>query len=333
MAYALTRSTDQSGTDKSCISANGATNTHTCGLIPALSILTQNMEINWATDSACQGSDTLNINSTGPIPIQKEVAGVLVNVAANDCAANSVYKLQAVGNPVAAFKMTLPGAGAGFSGLTTNSILVGGSSTTASTPGGAGFAFTHPATNKNQLELDSGSAQTGSDPIVAMKGSSGANDFALIKEPFANGDIGVVFGDWTSNGSPIIGPDGSGGLQISSRTNGRTNLTLRADTSFTQHAGGSPIDNPPSIASGFGTGPALVNASDVSGRINVGAGGAAASGVINFGRAYNNAPACVANDENTKVLVQASATTTQLTLSSASAWTASDKLTWICFGQ
>lgn len=86
-----------------------------------------------------------------------------------------------------------------------------------------------------------------------------------------------------------------------------------------------------SITSGFGTSPSIAgNASQ--GRVTVGSGGSAATGLITFTNAFSTAPACVANDESTILLVQATATTTTLTLTSASAWTAADKITWNCHG-
>ena len=113
-AYALSRATDQAGDDKTCIATSGVTPSHTCALTPILAAYKQNMEINWYTDVACQGGDTLNISTLGPIPIQKDSAGVLSNVAANDCAGNTPYKLLAVGNPVIGFKIILPNGGSGI---------------------------------------------------------------------------------------------------------------------------------------------------------------------------------------------------------------------------
>ncbi len=87
----------------------------------------------------------------------------------------------------------------------------------------------------------------------------------------------------------------------------------------------------PTIASGFGTTPSIAGGDD-GGRITVGTGGVATTGVITFGVAYTTAPACVANNETTILLVQATATTTTLTLTSATPFGAADKLTWVCRG-
>ncbi len=89
----------------------------------------------------------------------------------------------------------------------------------------------------------------------------------------------------------------------------------------------------PAITSGFGTTPAIAGG-DGGGRITVGSGGVAATGLITFGTAFTNAPACVANDENTGAILQvaASATTTTLTLATPVAFGAGDTLTWNCIG-
>lgn len=87
----------------------------------------------------------------------------------------------------------------------------------------------------------------------------------------------------------------------------------------------------PTISSGFGTNPSIVGA-DESGRVTVGTGGSAQTGAIAFGTAYGTAPSCHANNETTQLALYATATTTTLTLSSPSAFTAADKLTWSCHG-
>ena len=107
-AYALSRSTDQAGSDRSCVSASGSTLSHTCALSPVLSAYTQNMQLNWTPDVACLGSDTLNVNGLGPLAIEKMVAGGLVAIAATDCKQNVPYALLAYGSPVTAFRLLDP---------------------------------------------------------------------------------------------------------------------------------------------------------------------------------------------------------------------------------
>ena len=91
------------------------------------------------------------------------------------------------------------------------------------------------------------------------------------------------------------------------------------------------IGSTPAITSGFGTSPSIVG-TDSAGRLTVGSGGSATTGVITFAKSWSTAPACTANDETTLLLVQATTSTTTLTLTSATAWTAADKITWNCRG-
>jgi len=107
-----------------------------------------------------------------------------------------------------------------------------------------------------------------------------------------------------------------------------------AQSFFAFHVSGDDGGVTPSITSGFGTSPTLDSAStDNAGRITIGSGGSATSGVITFGGTWQNtAPACVANDETTGLQVRATATTTTLTITGASAFGASDKVTYLCMG-
>ncbi len=91
------------------------------------------------------------------------------------------------------------------------------------------------------------------------------------------------------------------------------------------------VDALPTVASGFGGTPSITAGSTpFAGSVNVGTGGAATSGIINFnGTAFPSAPFCVANDSTTTLAQRAIGSTTQLTITSA-AWTASDIVTWIC---
>lgn len=91
----------------------------------------------------------------------------------------------------------------------------------------------------------------------------------------------------------------------------------------------------PAVSSGFGTSPAIVAGSnDSAGQIDVGTGGAATSGVINFGSTWATAPFCLVGpvDTTTTVVTRASTSTTQLTFTASAAWPASEDLAWICVG-
>ena len=88
----------------------------------------------------------------------------------------------------------------------------------------------------------------------------------------------------------------------------------------------------PTIASGFGTSPAIAGG-DQSISITIGSGGVATSGTVTLGTAYTNAPNCVAGDNTSLVQTRVSATTTTLTVSSgATPWGAGDVISIICAG-
>ena len=88
----------------------------------------------------------------------------------------------------------------------------------------------------------------------------------------------------------------------------------------------------PTISSGFGTTPGVTAGSTpLAGSVNVGTGGVATSGVINFnGTAFPSAPFCTATPTTSNVVQRVSSTTTQLTLTVTTAWTASDIIFYQC---
>ncbi len=89
----------------------------------------------------------------------------------------------------------------------------------------------------------------------------------------------------------------------------------------------------PTIASGFGTNPSITTGStDTAGQVNVGTGGSATAGVINFATTWSSAPFVVAMNASTGLVLKAIASTTQLTITSSAAFTASDLVSWICIG-
>ncbi len=92
------------------------------------------------------------------------------------------------------------------------------------------------------------------------------------------------------------------------------------------------VDALPTVASGFGTSPAITAGSTpLAGSVNVGTGGTATSGIINFnGTAFTAAPFCIADSTSSNITTRTSASTTQLTLTTTVAWGASDVLDWIC---
>jgi len=89
----------------------------------------------------------------------------------------------------------------------------------------------------------------------------------------------------------------------------------------------------PTIASGFGTTPSITaDSTDTAGQVNVGTGGAASAGIINFATTWASAPFVVAMNASTGLVLKAIATTTQLTITSSAAFTAGDLINWICIG-
>lgn len=91
----------------------------------------------------------------------------------------------------------------------------------------------------------------------------------------------------------------------------------------------------PTIASGFGSSPSIdAGSSDSAGFVNVGTGGAATTGTINFGTTWSVAPYCTVTDSATTGGVSriTSVSTTQIVFTGTAAWTASDKIYWNCIG-
>jgi hypothetical protein len=90
------------------------------------------------------------------------------------------------------------------------------------------------------------------------------------------------------------------------------------------------VDALPTVASGFGTSPAVTAGSTpFAGSINVGTGAPGTGGVINFnGTAFPSAPFVVCQDDSSLLVVRCTATTTQMTIA-ATALTASDVVSWI----
>lgn len=92
------------------------------------------------------------------------------------------------------------------------------------------------------------------------------------------------------------------------------------------------VDALPTVASGFGTSPAVTAGSTaLAGSIDVGTGGVATTGVINFnGTAFPSAPFVAVTCSAGAVPTIATTSTTQLTLTTSAAWPASTKVSWIC---
>lgn len=159
------------------------------------------------------------------------------------------------------------------------------------------------------------------------------------------GGTGAVLTNTSSTTLTASGPITASGFTLSS-TSGSFSLASRGFFSATGADGllqltsngftigvVLKVDALPTVASGFGTSPSITAGSTpFAGSVNVGTGGAATSGVINFaGTAYPSAPFCLATPSLTNVPTRATTiSTTQLTLTTTTAWTASDIVGWIC---
>lgn len=186
-----------------------------------------------------------------------------------------------------------------------------------------------------------GSAVSGSgvvsSALIIPDGTAPAPAIAFASQPglgFYRSSAGVISftGGLTSTGSVTAA------TFFRSNTTGATmNLSINDGwASLLTFAGtiGSTLkfDALPTVGSGFGTTPSITAGSTpLAGSVNVGTGGAATSGVVTFnGTAFPSAPFCTYSTTTTNAVTRGTPTTTQLTLASTTAWTASDVVTWHC---
>jgi hypothetical protein len=158
--------------------------------------------------------------------------------------------------------------------------------------------------------------------------TSGADGVLTMTNTAANGFTRVSIGSDTSS-FPALCPSGTAVLDV--RVAGA--CTTYANVNVLDLGVRHPIGTgtAPTIASGFGSSPSIAG-TDAGGRVTVGTGGVAATGAVTFGTAWATAPACVVNNETTQLVAFATATTTTLTIASATPFGAADKLTWNCIG-
>lgn len=139
----------------------------------------------------------------------------------------------------------------------------------------------------------------------------------------ANGYLLVTSGAYTGPDGPLTA---MANLRGRTDSNGYVMMTLGPVTIKT---------DTPTIASGFGTSPSIITGStDFGGAVDVGTGGVATGGVINFaGTAYPSAPFCVASTgQSNNFPMNVNTTTTQMTFLSGAAIPASIRINWICVG-
>ncbi len=87
----------------------------------------------------------------------------------------------------------------------------------------------------------------------------------------------------------------------------------------------------PTLTANCGTTPAIAG-NDIVGRITIGTGGTDVACTLTFNKAWATAPVCVVATETTALLVTAASTTTTLIITSATPFTAADKLVYQCSG-
>ena len=224
--------------------------------------------------------------------------------------------------------ITITPKGTGATVLTSGNLNIGGTASTAvlfKPDNNGGGSFRRGDDSNLSQVINAGTFATGAagayktfaDAGSTFTGLSISSDGTLYfsSSTSANGGLGALSFSRESGSILKLGQGATSGFG-----------DLRARHLLTATSVGAPT-----IASGFGTTPSIAGGDD-GGRITVGTGGVATTGVITFGVAYTTAPACVANNETTIQLIQATATTTTLTLTASAAFTAADKLTWVCRG-
>lgn len=177
----------------------------------------------------------------------------------------------------------------------------------------ARFGFS--STTNEQSVIDTGISRSAAGVVAIGTGAVGASDGTV----FANGFIGGAGGAFQLTSR----------IAITSGAQGIYNLMRQDQTTGSQ----LKVDALPTIASGFGTSPSITAGSTpLAGSVNVGTGGVASSGVINFGgTAFPTAPFCITTINAVGAQAQAvQSSTTQLTLYSTPAWLTNTTVNWVC---
>jgi hypothetical protein len=173
---------------------------------------------------------------------------------------------------------------------------------------------------------------------AAFGWSSAADAFSGLDTSFTRSAAGTVALTGTT---PMIQLGGTTSSFPALKRNGANIQALLADSSayafFQAHSyfiGGTLLlsGNAPTISSGFGTSPSIVNSNGPGAfTVNVGTGGVATSGVIGLSTATTGWNCFVIDRTNNTVTRETATTTTSVTLTAAAAWAASDILQVSCF--
>lgn len=137
------------------------------------------------------------------------------------------------------------------------------------------------------------------------------------------------------NGALNVAAGASNALLWNSRTamyspaNGVLNINQQNSSTGSQ----IKVDALPTIASGFGTSAAIsAGSTPFAGSLNIGTGGVATTGVINFnGTAFPSAPFCVVSTRlGNNAVTGAQPSTTAMIINASTAWAANEIVSWIC---
>lgn len=214
-------------------------------------------------------------------------------------------------------------AGLGFYRSGTGEIAVANGNVAGTNP----FVFTPSTFRLGNAEIVGWSSATAAASAAADVGIS---RLAAASLGVGNGTAGDTSGTMQATTLYAISAlkTGNGNTILLGAADGNLGITNSANTI------GSRIkaDALPTVSSGFGTSPSITAGSTpFAGSVNVGTGGVATSGVINFnGTAFPSAPYVIVTTSLTNAVCRATATTTQLTITSTTAWTASDVISWHC---
>lgn len=193
-------------------------------------------------------------------------------------------------------------------------------SQTGTFPGNGAFYVTASLNAKWQIgfQTNDNAAATGMLLGGACVSSGTCASQPINFRSFNGGVLATATLNSDATGNIVLTPASGQAVKIGSNVVPATPLLLISPTA-------------PTVSSGFGTSPSIVNSNGSAVfEVNVGTGGVATSGVIGLPTATNGW-GCLVQDMNTNIVTRETAfTVSSVTLTAASAWTASDKLIVQC---
>lgn len=274
----------------------------------------------WADGSGLRfqtgGAIRLTIGGTGIIPNAIPIYAVDGNAAAPS------YAFQ---NGVSAgFFLSGSELGMSVSGIENSRLLAGGIQNSKGSADTTGYAIN---SRKSRGTVAAPSAITSGDDLLTITGAGyvGAVNTYRNAATIMLGSTGTISD--ATNG--IGGAIGLSTQKQGTDTSPKERMRIDQLGHFVSIAGTA---NTPSVAA-CGTSPS-VSGTDNAMLVTVGTGGIAASCAVSFGSTWaGNAPVCVAQNDTDIVAYKISATTTGVTISASSAFSASSKFNVICIGQ